>query len=166
MDLGRRSPVRSAGKWKANAPFQRGCRALKSVSSVAATSLSGIVCGFDMVGRWDRDDVGPVRHSLWLSRGGLWHWDDVGSHEASDFGATSKLIRSCSVGATKNRSRHCLSWHQTRGLESAWTNVETRPHVVEDPVRSGFHRAIAKQSDEFACRLSRPGRMTGMATAV
>ena len=27
------------------------CRALKSVSSVAATSLSDIVCGFDMAGR-------------------------------------------------------------------------------------------------------------------
>ena len=26
----------------------------------------------------------------------------------SDFGATSKLIRSCSVGAPTDRSRHCL----------------------------------------------------------
>jgi hypothetical protein len=43
---------------------------------------------------------------------------------------------------------------------------ETRPHVVEDSVRSGFHQAIVKQPDEFACRSSRPGRMTGMATAL
>ncbi len=40
---------------------------------------------------------------------------------------------------------------------------ETRPHVAsEDPVRSGFHRAIVKPPNGFGCHLSRPGRMTGI----
>jgi len=43
---------------------------------------------------------------------------------------------------------------------------ETRPHGIEDPVRSGSHRAIVKQPDGFASHLRRPGSMTGMATAV
>jgi hypothetical protein len=36
----------------------------------------------------------------------------------SGFGATSKLARSCSLGANKNRSRHCLPWHRTARLRS------------------------------------------------
>jgi len=39
---------------------------------------------------------------------------------------------------------------------------ETRPHIVEDPYAPVF----IESSDEFACRLSRPGKMTEMATAV
>ncbi len=39
-----------------------------------------------------------------------------------------------------------------------------RPHVIEDPVRCGFLRAIVEQFDGFQCRLSCPGGMTGMAT--
>jgi hypothetical protein len=41
-----------------------------------------------------------------------------------------------------------------------------RPHVVEDPVRCGFHRAIVRPPDGFAGRLSRRGRMTEMVAAV
>lgn len=46
-------------------------------------------------------------------------------HEVSDFGASSKLIRSCAVGATKNRSRYRRNRFQSPAIPP--TAVLRRP---------------------------------------
>ena len=85
-------------------------------------------------------------------------------NRTSGFRATSKLIRSCTVGITKNRSRHRLRFALEAPLRPSLNNVSrANSRVAENHARSSDQQ-LARRFCEMCSR--RPGGMMIMATAV
>jgi hypothetical protein len=72
------------------------------------------------------------------------------------FGATSKLMRSCALDVTKNRSRHRFGMApdvRLRGLGPSWTNVQDRIGRSSKPRKFCFNSGNYQADRWFACQL-------------